>query len=104
MMHNAERLPLVIEIGQIAAQARFYHWLDETCPIVADAPHENPRYFLSSDLWFEALDRVLRLAGMDHRDNFTPETSPMLSEFGLLNEYWEARDRLDPEPESPNDY
>lgn len=105
MMHNTQRLPLVIEIGFIAAQARTYSELDKLYDIGRTIdPHDDPRYFQSSDLWFEALDGVIRLAEMDHRNDFTPETSPMLSEFGLLKEYWEARDRLDPEPESLDDY
>lgn len=105
MMHNTQRLPLVIEIGFIAAKASIYSELAKLRTInTAIDPHDDPRYFLSSDLWFEALDGVIKLAEMDHRDDFTPECSPMLSEFGLLKEYWEARDRLDPEPESPDDY
>ena len=105
MMHNTQRLPLTIEIGLIAAQARVHSELDQLRPInMAIDPHDDPSYFLSSDLWFGALDMVIRLAEMDHQDNFTPETSPMLSEFGLLNEYWKARDRLDPDAEVHDEY
>ncbi|MBB6288679.1 MULTISPECIES: hypothetical protein [unclassified Pseudomonas] len=106
MIHNSERLPLVIQIGLIAAQARVYSALDEQRLInVAIDPHEDPQHFLASDhLWFDALNGVIKLAEMDHRYDFTPETSPMLSEFGLLQEYWRARDRLDPQPESDDEY
>jgi len=105
MIHNAKRLPMVIEIGLIAAQARIHSALDIQCPInVATDPHDDPRYFLSSDLWFDAVDGVIKLAEMDHKNNFTPETSPILLEFGLLQEYWNARDRLDPQPQSNDDY
>lgn len=105
MIYNPQRLPLVTEIGLLAAQARVYSELDKHLPTnVAIDPHDDPRYFLTSDLWFDVLDGVTRLAKMDHCNNFTPETSPILSEFGLLKEYWEARDRLDPEPEDPDDY
>ena len=98
---NPQRLPLEIEIGLIAAQARVHSTLDKQRPInVAIDPHDDPHYFLSSDLWFDALDGVIKLAEMDHKDDFTPEISPTLSEFGLLQEYWQARDRLDPQPES----
>ncbi len=105
MIHNAKRLPMLIEIGLTAAQARVYSSLDKHCPINSDIdPHDDPRFLLSSDLWFDVLDGVIKLAEMDHKDDFTPETSPILSEFGLLQEYWQARDRLDPQPENYDDF
>lgn len=104
MMHNTQRLPLVLEIGLIAAQARIHSELDKLLPIkVTIDPHDDPRFLLASDLWFNALDMVIRLAEIDHRHNFTPKTSPMLTEFGLLNEYWNARDRIDPVPDDLDD-
>ncbi|MCF5097054.1 hypothetical protein GIW56_24525 [Pseudomonas gessardii] len=105
MIHNPQRLPLVTEIGLLAVQARVYSELDKQLPTnVTIDTHDDPRYVLTSDLWLDVLDGVIRLAEMDHRNNFTPETSPILSELGLLKEYLEARDRLDPEPEDPDDY
>ncbi|KIH84071.1 hypothetical protein UCMB321_2071 [Pseudomonas batumici] len=34
---------------------------------------------------------------MDHQNDFYPDASPLLTEFGLLRDYWDIRDRLDPE-------
>ena len=103
-MHNPERLPLLINIGLIACQARFYSELDGYRSIMPADSHEDQWISQTSDLWFEATSAVIQLAEMDHRNDFTPKQNPMLSAFGLLEEYWHARGRLDPDPEDHDEY
>lgn len=96
-MNNPLRLSLLINIGLIMAQARVHAALDKHYRALApNDPHDDPHYFRSSDLWFDAVSHVIELAERDHRIGFTPENSPVLSEFGLLDEYWDARERLAP--------
>jgi len=99
MMMNPQRLTLLTEIGLLAAQASVYSELDKILPSnPALDPDDDPRYTRTSDLWLEVLDGVITLAKMDHRDEFNPENSPLLSEYGLLKEYrrarWELEDKL----------
>lgn len=105
MMMNPQRLPLLTEIGLLAAQASVYSELDKLLPSnPALDPDDDPRYTLTSDLWLEVLDGVISLAKMDHRDEFTTKNSPLLSEYGLLKEYRRARWELEDEHIHPEYY
>lgn len=104
-MHNTKRLQLLIMIGLTAAQARAHKVLDEISQVIASVDtHDDPHFFRYPDVWLEAQSGVIQLAKLDHLSDFSPGISPMLSEFGLLTEYWDARHRLDPEPESHDEY
>ncbi|MDO9345433.1 MAG: hypothetical protein Q7T99_18340 [Pseudomonas sp.] len=105
MMMNPQRLPLLTEIGLLAAQASVYSELDKLLPSnPALDPDDDPRYTLTSDLWLEVRNGVISLAKMDHRDEFTPKNSPLLSEYGLLKEYRRARWELEDEHIHPEYY
>ncbi|MBX8588630.1 hypothetical protein K5D56_04485 [Pseudomonas cichorii] len=83
MTHNPQRLPMVIEIGLLAFQARQHISLDLQNLDLLSA---------EVDLWGDVRSKVMELARMDHTDNYTPTTHPMLSDFGLLEDYQKARD------------
>ncbi|NWA23961.1 hypothetical protein HX866_03565 [Pseudomonas gingeri] len=101
MLHNPHRLPLLINIGLLVAQATVHSKLHVKFPIIGDNPDDNPHYFLIQELWESALSLLSDLALMDHKNNFSPDafTSPLLIEYGLWQEYWVLRGRYDPEPE-----
>lgn len=91
MLHNPQRLPLVINIGLMAMQASVQSHLDKKSPTLV-----NEDYSLADDLWDSVRAAVVDLAEMDHQSGFYPKVSPLLFEFGLLQEYWKIRDHLDP--------
>ncbi|WLI07586.1 hypothetical protein PSH66_04445 [Pseudomonas sp. FP597] len=104
MMHFVPRLELLIEIGLLAAQARTYTELDKQLRLeVALDSQDGPRYLESQFLWDEASFMISILAEIDVRTGVTPKANPMLSEFGLLEEYWKARSRIDLHPD-PDDF
>lgn len=104
MMHYTPRLELLIEIGLLAAQAHIYTELDKQLPIeTALDSQDGPRYFESEFLWDEASFKISILAEIDVLTGITPKANPMLSEFGLLEEYWKARSRIDLRPD-PDDF
>lgn len=104
MNHNPARLPLLLEIGFVASQARFTDWLDKNHPITLqeeDDPHDFPIYFLATDLWNKAEELVRRLVCMDLTSRFTPGCNSMLQEYGLLEHYREVRYHLDEDEDIP---
>jgi len=108
MLHNPLRLPLVINIGLLAAQARTHSKLNIKFPFPnVDDPYTTPYYFRADELWSSVEDSLIELAEMDHRNDFYPDASPLLTEFGLLHEYWRLRTYLDPnfvEPDDDDEY
>lgn len=92
MLYNSHRLPLVINIGLMAAQACTESHLDRKFPFTVKEDCS-----LADDLWDSVRASVIELAEMDHQNGFYPDASPLLTEFGLQQEYWEIRYRLDPE-------
>ncbi|VVM79067.1 hypothetical protein PS663_02222 [Pseudomonas fluorescens] len=104
MMHHAPRLELLIEIGLLAAQARVYTDLEKQLPIEATLDsHGVPRYLESQFLRDEASFMISMLAEIDVLTGITPKANPMLSQLGLLDEYWKARSRIDLHPD-PDDF
>ena len=104
MMHFVPRLELLIEIGLLAAQASVYTDLEKQLPIeTALDSQDGPRYFESESLWDEASFKISILAEIDVLTGITPKANPMLTEFGLLDEYWKARSRVDLHPD-PDDF
>lgn len=104
MLYNSLRLPLVINIGLLAAQANAHSKLNMKFPFTnVDDPDRTPNYFLENDLWSSVEDSLIELAEMDHKNNFYPNVSPLLTEFGLLQEYWRLRDYLTPNFVDPDD-
>ncbi|WP_040066124.1 hypothetical protein [Pseudomonas batumici] len=97
MLCNPHRLPLLIKIGLLAAQANVHTRLYQKFPIIVDPPNTDPYDFLDEELWYSVYELVIELAEMDHQNDFYPDASPLLTEFGLLRDYWDIRDRLDPE-------
>ncbi|MBI6855913.1 hypothetical protein YA0002_24420 [Pseudomonas cichorii] len=85
MTHNPQRLPMVIEIGLLAFQARQHIYIDM---------QDLDSLLESTDLWGNVRAKVAELALMDHMDNHTLKESPMLRHFGLLDDYRKARDSL----------
>ncbi|WP_248800606.1 hypothetical protein [Pseudomonas sp. MWU13-2105] len=94
---NPHRLPLIIKIGLLAAQANVHTTLYEKFPITMDPLDTDPYDYLDEELWYSVDELVNELAEMDHQNDFYPDASPLLTEFGLLRDYWAARGRLDPE-------
>ena len=104
MMHFVPRLELLIEIGLLAAQARVYTDLEKQLPIeTALDTQDGPRYLESQFLRDEASFMISMLAEIDVLTGITPKANPMLTEFGLLEEYWKARSRVDLHPD-PDDF
>ncbi|MBX8588631.1 hypothetical protein K5D56_04490 [Pseudomonas cichorii] len=89
MLHNPQRLPAVIEIGLLATQAKLHSLID--------MHHSDAISEASGDVWDTLYSKVIELAIMDHRHNFTPKSSPTLADNGLLKIYQEARDSYNPE-------
>jgi hypothetical protein len=97
MLHSPQRLPLLINIGFMAARASTESHLENKFPFTVKDNNS-----LSDDLWDSVRASLIDLADMDYQSGFYPPASPLLSEFGLLEEYWKLRHYLDLEiPDHP---
>ncbi|WP_248915989.1 hypothetical protein [Pseudomonas moorei] len=97
-MHlNPQRLPLLINLGFLAAQARTATHLDKKFPFTVKEDD-----FSTPERWDSVHNALMDLAAMDVENGFYPTSSPILSESGLWKEYWNLRSYFDTEePDEP---
>lgn len=82
MSVNPKRLPLLLDIGLMAARAFVQERLDQQ--VLPGEAKPDPH---APDHWYSVLNKLEDLARMDHEDNYTPNSEPILSGAGILVAY-----------------
>ncbi|WP_122417215.1 hypothetical protein [Pseudomonas viridiflava] len=82
MSPNPKRLPLLLDLGFLASRALTQEYLDHQV-----LPGETKPIPYALVYWDAVLDKLEDLARMDHEDNYTPASEPILEGAGVFNSY-----------------